>query len=66
MDNLTQSSILKSFQKYTKEQIPLIEKEIEINQLNLLYNYIESPLLKQELINSFKRRQLEIKFNLPD
>ena len=64
ISTLQSSSISSTFKKYVEQINPKMEKKVETRILNKLYNEIKSPILKTELLNSFKRRKLDLNFNL--
>lgn len=64
ISSLQTNSISANFKKYIEQINPKMEKKVETRILNNLYNQIKSPLLKTELLNSFKRRKLDLNFNL--
>ncbi len=53
---------MNDFQDFTKNKLPEIEKRLEVDQLGKLYETLDSDLLKQELVNSFKRREYDLKY----
>ena len=63
-DSQFKKSISESFKHFMDETIPEMEKAVEINMLNSLYHKLKSEDIKTELLNSYKRRQLDLQYNL--
>lgn len=53
-------SFVDRFKTYTEQVLPRMEESIELRLLRDRYNAIEDPLLKNELLLAYKRRQLNI------
>jgi len=57
-------SISESFKQFMDKTIPAIEKEVEVRILSSMYHKLKNDSIKQELLNAYKRRQLDLHFNL--
>lgn len=57
-------SISESFKQFMEKTIPSIEKEVEVRILSSIYHKLKNESVKQELLNAYKRRQLDLHFHL--
>lgn len=57
-------SISESFKHFMDKTIPTIEKEVEMRILSSIYSKLKNESVKRELLNAYKRRQLDLHFNL--
>jgi small subunit ribosomal protein S29 len=60
--NKDRISISESFKKYVKEIIPKYEVDIEVRMLNAIYQKMPTQALKNQVVNAYKRRQLDMHF----
>jgi hypothetical protein len=60
--NQDRVSISESFKKYVKEVIPTYEAAIETRIINAMYHRMPTQALKTQLLNAYKRRQLDMIF----
>lgn len=60
--NQDRVSISESFKKYVKEIIPKYEGAIETRIINAMYHRMPNQALKDQLLNAYKRRQLDMIF----
>jgi len=60
--NQDRVSISESFRKYVKDVIPKYESAIETRIINAMYHRMPTKALKNQLLNAYKRRQLDMIF----
>ena len=54
--------MVESFHEFCNKVLPQMEEQVETNILRSLYNSTENKLIRKEILNSFRRRKLDIHY----
>ena len=55
-------SMISTFNEFCKNVLPQVEEKIETTILRELYNSTKNPMVRKEILNSYKRRKLDVHY----